>query len=69
MHFPNMCFTAESEVLSGTKIYWGDGEVCRGRLHTQDNLYVDGAADFKGKVTTKGNVTISSGAKPTFEQG
>jgi cytoskeletal protein CcmA (bactofilin family) len=49
-------------------IEWQTGEVCRGRLHTQDKLYIDGTPDFKGKVTTKGGVKIVSGT-PNFEQG
>jgi hypothetical protein len=53
--------------IDGT-IYWTTGDTCRGKLHTQDNLRVNGDADFKGKVTTKGSVTISSGAHPNFEQ-
>jgi hypothetical protein len=66
--FSQYVFYSESEQIGSTKIYWMNGEVCRGRLHTQDNLYIDGNPDFKGKVTTKGNVTIKSGT-PNFEQG
>jgi hypothetical protein len=67
--FSQYVFYSESEVIGSTKIYWTDGEVCRGRLHTQDNLYIDGDATFKGKVTTKGSVKISTGAHPVFEKG
>jgi cytoskeletal protein CcmA (bactofilin family) len=66
--FSQYVFYSESESYGGNKIYWMNGEVCRGRLHTQDNLYIQGNPDFKGKVTTKGNVTITSGT-PNFEQG
>jgi hypothetical protein len=66
--FSQYVFYSESEKIGTSPIYWGAGDTCRGRLHTQDNLYTNGKADFKGKVTTKGNVT-SSGTAPVFEQG
>jgi hypothetical protein len=58
-------------------IQWQTGEVCRGRLHTQDQLYINGNPDFKGRVTTKGGVNMTNGKdshgnyidKPNFEQG
>ena len=50
-------------------VNWATGDTCRGRLHTQDNLNIDGNPDFKGTVTTKGKVVLASGSKPNFEQG
>ena len=53
-------------------IQWQTGEVCRGRLHTQDQLTVNGTPDFKGKVTTKKGINYYNGKgtdKPNFEQG
>jgi hypothetical protein len=49
-------------------INWMDNEVCRGRLHTQDYLYVSGHPLFKGKVTTKKGIKNVSGSG-TYEQG
>jgi len=49
-------------------IQWLNNEICWGRYHTQDNLYVNGNPDFKGKVTTKKGLSLMSGT-PQFEQG
>jgi len=49
-------------------INWMDGEICRGRLHTQDYLYINGHPEFVGKVTTKKGVKIISGS-PTYDNG
>ena len=64
-------FVFYSQVENG--IQWINGEICWGRLHTQDKLTISGSGsditkwpDFKGKVTTKGGVTSS---KANFEQG
>jgi hypothetical protein len=60
--------------VENSSIYWMTGEVCRGRLHTQDKLYISGNPDFKGRVTTKGGVSLktptgSGKDNPNFEQG
>jgi hypothetical protein len=52
-------------------IQWITGETCWGRLHTQDNLTINGNPDFKRKVTSKGSVILKNGSSdhPNFEQG
>jgi hypothetical protein len=52
-------------------IQWITGETCWGRLHTQDNLTINGNPDFKRRVTSKGNVILKNGSSdhPNFELG
>jgi cytoskeletal protein CcmA (bactofilin family) len=54
--------------VNENSVQWISGETCWGRLHTQDYLYINGNPDFKGKVTTKKGLKITSGT-PTFEKG
>lgn len=54
--------------MNEQSINWMDGEICRGRLHTQDYLYIMGHPEFVGKVTTKKGVKILSGS-PTYDNG
>lgn len=53
-----------------SSIQWQTGEICWGRLHTQDNLTCNGTPDFKGKVTAKGKLVLSPKTSvPKFESG
>jgi hypothetical protein len=60
-----------TENVGGTSdpIYWMDGEVCRGPLHTQDNLYINGDPRFEGKVTIFKKLQKESGSNPNFVLG
>jgi hypothetical protein len=60
--------------VSENGVSWTAGDTCRGKLHTQDQLNCIGSngppktgPDFKGFVTTKLGVKVSSG-QPNFEQ-
>jgi len=55
--------------VNDNSLNWNTGDTCRGRYHTQSGLSVNGNADFKGRVTTKGAVQVANGANPNFEQG
>ncbi|MGD1044742.1 MAG: hypothetical protein ABR936_05365 [Bacteroidota bacterium] len=52
-------------------VYWTTGDTCKGRLHTQDYLYVTGNPYFKGPVTTGKGLKKQNGSSdhPTFAGG
>lgn len=49
-------------------IWWITGDVVRGPLHTNEDLFIDGDPVFQGRVSMGGNLTIRSG-NPVFEEG
>jgi hypothetical protein len=58
-----------TENIGSNPIYWMTGEVCRGPLHTQDNLYINGNPTFEGKVTIYKKLTKEPGSSPNFVLG
>ena len=58
-----------TENIGPNPIYWMTGEVCRGPLHTQDNLYVNGNPTFADKVTIYKKLTKEPGSVPNFMLG
>ncbi len=69
--FTRYLYFTENETLEGSdqKIWFVDGDVIHGPLHSNDYIHIWGDPVFEKKVTTNRQLDIHSGSHPAFEEG
>lgn len=68
--FPDYVFGTNSEQLaSGQEIWWADGDIVNGNLHTNGTLYIQGRPIFNGRVSYSTGINIQKGSNPQFNSG
>jgi hypothetical protein len=70
--FSQNIFVTNTETLPGTttRVWWITGDRVEGPLHTNGQLFIDGAPVFEGAVTYSGaDPHLDAGSSPTFPAG